>query len=162
MPLVDAYDEAWLLARERGEAATHPDAERARGYERLAQALAQPPSRKPPLGFEANLFAALDREERAGADASTATRRGALPGRLERSRDAGENEHDTGRKLDAVIVLAQLGGHAPGGTGTRGRRARSTGLVRARIGPGGGGRETPCYCVPLYGSFFVCCSQRGG
>jgi hypothetical protein len=81
MPLVDADDEAWLLARERGEGATHPDAERARGYERLAQALAHPPSRDPPLGFEANLFAALDREERARVGASAATRRGALPGR---------------------------------------------------------------------------------
>lgn len=114
MPLVDAYDEAWLLARERGEAAMHPDAERARGYERLARALAQPPSREPPLGFAANLFAALDREERAGADASAATLPGALPGRLERSRDAGKNEIDAGQELDAIVVLAQLGGHTPG------------------------------------------------
>lgn len=63
-------DEAWLLARERGEAATHPDAERARGYERLAQALAQPPAREPPADFEAKLFAALDRVDRARSEAA--------------------------------------------------------------------------------------------
>jgi hypothetical protein len=66
----ETHDEAWLLARERGEAATHPDAERARGYERLAQALAQPPSREPPADFEAKLFAALDRVDRARGEAA--------------------------------------------------------------------------------------------
>jgi hypothetical protein len=66
----ETHDEAWLLARERGEAATHPDAERARGYERLAQALAHPPSREPPADFEAKLFAALDRVDRARGEAA--------------------------------------------------------------------------------------------
>ncbi|HEU4532619.1 MAG TPA: hypothetical protein VFS00_00830 [Polyangiaceae bacterium] len=70
MAPADVDDGAWLLARERGEAAPHPDPERARGYERLERALAQPPTREPPADFEADLFAALERAEGASVERS--------------------------------------------------------------------------------------------
>jgi hypothetical protein len=43
VPVIDARDEAWLLARERGQAASPPSPETERAYQRLERALAQLP-----------------------------------------------------------------------------------------------------------------------
>lgn len=62
--LDDARDEAWLLARERGEAVEHPDPARARAYERLAAALGALPRPVAPVGWRRRVWAAIERAER--------------------------------------------------------------------------------------------------
>ncbi|HEU4534567.1 MAG TPA: hypothetical protein VFS00_10635 [Polyangiaceae bacterium] len=58
----DERDEAWLLARARGEAAEHPDPERAAAYLRLEKAIAGLELPKAPPGWQAGVLAAIDRD----------------------------------------------------------------------------------------------------
>jgi hypothetical protein len=56
----DERDEAWLLARMRGEPAAHPDPERAAAYERLEQSLKALPVPSAREGWQAKVLAAID------------------------------------------------------------------------------------------------------
>lgn len=62
-PSDEGLDEAWLLARARGEPFEHPDPERAAAYLRLEQALAELPLSKAPEGWEAKVLEAIASEE---------------------------------------------------------------------------------------------------
>jgi hypothetical protein len=58
-------DEAWLMARARGESAEHPDPARAESYLRLERALAALPPPAPGRGWQADVLAAIDARARA-------------------------------------------------------------------------------------------------
>ncbi len=55
----DRADEAWLLARERGESTEHPDPSRAAGYVRMEDAFRSLPGREPPPGWEEKVLAQI-------------------------------------------------------------------------------------------------------
>jgi hypothetical protein len=56
---VGAADEAWLLARARGESIEHPDPEHAAGYARLEDAIRSLPGREPPPGWREKVLAQI-------------------------------------------------------------------------------------------------------
>jgi hypothetical protein len=69
-PPDDGLDEAWLLARARGEPFEHPDPERAAAYVRLEQALAELPLSKAPEGWKAKVLDAIASAEDSGGQAA--------------------------------------------------------------------------------------------
>jgi hypothetical protein len=79
--LDDARDEAWLLARERGEAVEHPDPARAHAYERLAAALSALPMPVAPVGWRRRVWASIERAEQERSATSCAAPRPSSPPR---------------------------------------------------------------------------------
>lgn len=92
----DERDEAWLLARARGESAEHPDPARAASYERLEKALADLETPGPGGGWQAKVLAKIDEQEKAGAGEAADEPNGAKSGVTRKRPDGPGREPSSG------------------------------------------------------------------
>jgi hypothetical protein len=103
----NSVDEAWLLARERGENASHPDQKRADEYIRLQESIRSLPGRTPPAGWEDRVLKQIE-EVDARARKNIAALR-LVPGECPRCRGRGQQDVWHGEGTTAVPCDACAG-----------------------------------------------------